>query len=49
MADKANENKVKASERDRRYVRRETPPKQDRTRRDEEETPRVIFTDWAAI
>lgn len=49
MVYKSQNKQIKTPKRVVRYLRQQTPPKTDRTKRDEPETPAVVFTDWASI
>ncbi len=49
MVDKTKNKQIKTPKRVVRYLRQETPPKSDRTKAPEQETPAVVYTDWASI
>ena len=49
MIEKTNSKQLKAPKRVVRYLRQQIPPKTDRTKTEEPETPAVVFKDWASI
>ena len=49
MIDKTKNKQIKTPKRVVRYLRQQTPPKTDRTKTEEPESPAVVFTDWASI